>query len=166
MSSRPKRKAARREAERYCAHPDHDIFPMYGVGPHVCFHERGPGFTIGQSLSKPRVEFPPNFWPDDTEGPQDDGAPVVGIWSCPGCLGKKLSLAEVDHYERSEFEMVAPLVESKPIHRCEPPTAADPSILVIRGRVRHTQVVQDAEVYIGGVRLEGVGTVELTTELP
>ncbi len=90
MSSRPKRKAARRLADATtCRDPRHDGYPMYGVGPHVCFHQRGPGFGPGQSLSKPRAEFPPNFTPDDECGQQDDGAPVVGVWTCPGCFGTK-----------------------------------------------------------------------------
>ncbi len=70
-----------------CTHPEHDAYPSYGVGPHVCFHRRGPGFVPGQSLPVPESEWPANFKVDpETVDPTGQEAPL-GVWSCPGCGG-------------------------------------------------------------------------------
>ena len=67
-----------------CEHPRHAEYPYFGVGPHLCFYKRGPGFVPGQSLAVPRGQWPANFTPDPDDPVEDDTAPV-GVWTCPGC---------------------------------------------------------------------------------
>lgn len=52
-------------------------YPNYGVGPHMCFFKL-PGKTIGESVQKPKEEWPDNY----TEDPE---CPGLGIWTCPDC---------------------------------------------------------------------------------
>lgn len=64
-----------------CKHPDHDIYPYYGLAPHT--HEIGmvkgkKGIRLSTKIAN-KKKWPKNY--KDT----DDGA---GVWSCPKCLNK------------------------------------------------------------------------------
>ena len=71
-----------------CDDPMHEYFPQYGVAPHECFYKRGPEYTIGQSLLKPRDEWPDNFILEVE--PDEDPATITypnacGVFYCPTC---------------------------------------------------------------------------------
>ena len=78
-----------------CSNPDHDLYPHYGVAPHECFYKRGPEFKIGQSLLRPRDEWPSNFVLDVEPG--EDPATITypgacGTYFCPTCLSGRSAL--------------------------------------------------------------------------
>lgn len=61
-----------------CLDPDGiSCFPMYGVGPHVCFYKI-PGATVGQSRLLPKAAWPSNYM-------EDPETPGCGTYWCPDC---------------------------------------------------------------------------------
>lgn len=71
-----------------CRNEECNLYPYYGVAPHECFYKRGEEFTIGQSLLKPKEEWPDNFRLDIEPG--EDPAIIkypgaCGVYYCPDC---------------------------------------------------------------------------------
>lgn len=60
------------------------IYPMYGVGPHVCFYKIE-GAVLGESKPIDRDKWPANFIEYD-ECKQDAHSPACGIYThCLNC---------------------------------------------------------------------------------
>lgn len=63
-----------------CEHPEHDLFPHYGLAPHG-HNLKLTGSFLGSTVSIQKAEWPPNFIEDPDE-------PWMGTYECPECLGK------------------------------------------------------------------------------
>ena len=81
-----KKWARRRSGCKYCYM---DIFPHYGMAPHV--HDLSTGIFIGSTRFLPANIYPKNFEPDPEQIEEwENGGrlPAQGVWHCPKC-GKK-----------------------------------------------------------------------------
>lgn len=72
-------------ARKPCKNPDCDVYPYYGVAPHICFFRRGKQFKMGQSKLLPRNKWPRYFVEDTSEGSKPGYLPC-GTYHCPKCL--------------------------------------------------------------------------------
>jgi hypothetical protein len=71
-----------------CAAPDCNLYPYYGVAPHICFYKRGDEFSIGQSIGLPPSQWPDNFVPDLEPGETAETVAypnACGVYYCPAC---------------------------------------------------------------------------------
>ena len=70
-----------------------DLYPHYGVGPHLCFHRKEGGFAAnspGQSDNTFDLDnWPKNFFvevePGETLEDLKRAYSTCGIWTCPKC---------------------------------------------------------------------------------
>lgn len=72
-----------------CQSPDCNLYPHYGVAPHICYYKRGDDFKIGQSIGLPASEWPANFEPDLEEGETAETVSypnACGTYYCPECV--------------------------------------------------------------------------------
>lgn len=63
-----------------CSNPDCNIYPFYGVAPHICYYKLG--LSIGQSFFFNKKDDPDNFVRDKYD-------PECGTYFCPECKSGK-----------------------------------------------------------------------------
>lgn len=76
-----------------CKSCEGDLYPHYGVGPHLCYHRKPGGFaknTPGQSSNTFNWDnWPDNFFVDvgggETVEDLESQYSTCGIWTCPDC---------------------------------------------------------------------------------